>query len=455
MSPEQARGRTVDKRSDVWAFGVVLFEMLTGRRLFEGETVSDVLASVLKSEPEWAALPAATPPRLRHLLARCLERDPKRRLRDIGEARLALEAPLDGPEPSGRQAEAAHGTRRPGVGRRPPGRRPRGRYGARGPALARPVPARGPSARRGPCYCRLPAETLHDGQAISPDGRWLAFTAGDALWIRNLAELEPREVPDSKGASRPFWSPRSDAVAFAAGGALFKASRDGGRPQKLCAIPRGSFSGGSWSASRGIVFTASPANWNGDVLRVPEDGGEPETLTRADAAKGERRLYDPHFLPDGRTLLFAVVTVRRRRRDRRRPRRLANAGSAWAAGPRAPTWSPTGHVVFTRRPGSEESLWAVPFSLGSLTTTGQAFRVDRERCGGQRRAGRHADLRPSSARAAPARLGRPPGQARGRDRRAQAAGPATTRRSRQTDGGSPRGKPSTCAGTPSVESKRA
>ena len=373
MSPEQARGRTVDKRSDVWAFGVVLFEMLTGRRLFEGETVSDVLASVLKSEPEWAALPTATPPRLRHLLARCLERDPKRRLRDIGEARLALEAPLDGPEPTGRQAEARHGTRRPGTG---VALLAGGLVGgmALGGLLWRN--GSGPRPERPPRTVLLPApgRTLHDSQAISPDGQWLAFTAGGALWIRNLAELEPREVPDSRGASRPFWSPRSDAVAFAAGGALFKASRDGGRPQKLCAIPRGSFSGGSWSASKGIVFTASPANWNGDVLRVPEDGGEPETLTRADAAKGERRLYDPHFLPDGRTLLFAVVTFDDDGeivvdRDGSRTRLGLGGGAS------GPTWSPTGHVVFTRRPGSEESLWAVPFSLGSLTTTGQVFRV--------------------------------------------------------------------------------
>jgi eukaryotic-like serine/threonine-protein kinase len=372
MSPEQARGRTVDKRSDVWAFGVVLFEMLTGRRLFEGETVSDVLASVLKSEPEWAALPAATPPRLRHLLARCLERDPKRRLRDIGEARLALEAPLDDPEPTGRQAEARPGARRPGTG---VALLAGGLLGgmALGGLLWRDGP--GPRPERPPRTVLLPApgRTLHDGQAISPDGQWLAFTAGGALWIRNLAELEPREVPDSKGASRPFWSPRSDAVAFASGGALFKVSRDGGRPQKLCAIPRGSFTGGSWSASGVIVFTAAPANWNGEVLRVPEDGGEPETLTRVDAAKGERRLYDPHFLPDGRTLLYAVVTFDDDGEivvDRDGSRTRLGLGAA-----SGPTWSPTGHVVFTRRSGSEESLWAVRFSLGSLATTGEAFRV--------------------------------------------------------------------------------
>ncbi|MBA3231276.1 MAG: hypothetical protein H0T05_00475 [Acidobacteria bacterium] len=118
--------------------------------------------------------------------------------------------------------------------------------------------------------------TLEDRQALSPDGKRIAYTAGGTLWIRNLAEFEPREVRGSQGARRPFWSPASNAVAYAADGALFKVSADGGTPVELCKITGGDFTGGSWSASQGLVFTSSRANWNGDVMRVSEDGGIPE-----------------------------------------------------------------------------------------------------------------------------------------------------------------------------------
>jgi len=158
----------------------------------------------------------------------------------------------------------------------------------RGSGVSRPAPARPGRTLVLPASGR----TLDDSQAISPDGRWVAYTAGGALWIRSLGELEAREVPDSRGATRPFWSPRSDAVAFAAAGTLFKASRDGGKPVELCRIERGAFTGGSWSESKGIVFTPTRANWDGDVLRVFEEGGAPEVFTRADATKGELRLAD-------------------------------------------------------------------------------------------------------------------------------------------------------------------
>ncbi|HSF17633.1 MAG TPA: protein kinase, partial [Vicinamibacteria bacterium] len=260
MSPEQARGKPVNKRADIWAFGVVLHEMLTGKRLFNGETTSDVLAAVLRQEIAWEALPEATPPGVQRLLIRCLDRDPRRRLRDVGEARIALSM-TDETWPGGATAPmsgfGAHWRRLRlvflagvllVVGFVVGSLLPWGR--ALRPALSRPdrtliLPASG--------------RTLDDSQAISPDGRWVAYTAGGALWIRNLGELDAREVPESRGAEKPFWSPRSDAVAFAARGTLFKVSRDGGKPVELCRITQAAFTGGSWSAEKGIVFTSTAA----------------------------------------------------------------------------------------------------------------------------------------------------------------------------------------------------
>jgi len=378
MSPEQARGKPVDKRADIWAFGVVLYEMLTGGRLFSGETASDVLAAVLRQEIAWKALPAATPEAVRRLLVRCLDRDPRRRLRDAGEARIAL-GEVGETEPGGATG--------PTSGVEAPRRRPPlvvlagvllvglavgsllswGRVSMRAPSR----PGR---------TLILPASgrTLDDSQAISPDGRWVAYTAGGALWIRNLGELDPREVPESHGAEKPFWSPRSDAVAFAARGTLFKISLEGGKPVELCRIPQAAFTGGSWSASTGIVFTSTAANWNGAVLRVPEEGGTPEPFSQPDASKGELRLFAPHFLPNGRDLLFTAITEATASRDLAElvlerdgvhmPLGVHDAKGAVA-------WSPSGHVLFGRGLGLDRSLWALPFSLEAGAPTGNPFRI--------------------------------------------------------------------------------
>jgi eukaryotic-like serine/threonine-protein kinase len=376
MSPEQARGKRVDKRADVWAFGAVLYETLTGQRLFQGETATDVLAAVVRQEIAWDGLPTATPASVGRLLARCLQRDPRQRLRDIGEARIALGA-AEQEGPGGSAAATSGG-----------GSRARGPWLALvaagllgGVGIGSLLPWRGFSRPAPPRAGRtfvLPVSerTLDDSQAISPDGRWVAHTAAGSLWIRSLGELEAREVPDSRGAARPFWSPRSDAVAFAAAGTLFKVSRDGGKPVELCRIDRGAFTGGSWSESKGIVFTSTRANWDGDVLRVSEEGGTPEVFTRADAAKGELRLADPHFFPDGRTLLFTVTTEDANSGeiavDRDGVRTLLGLGN----GSRRAAWSPSGYVLFSRGLTLDPSLWALPFSLEKRAPAGDPFRVE-------------------------------------------------------------------------------
>jgi len=376
MAPEQARGKPVDKRADIWAFGVLVHEMLTGRPLFAGDTVSDILAAVLRQDVDWAGLPVETPLALRHLLRRCLERDPTRRLRDIGEARIGL-ADHDAVSPLPLAGE------RPAAGRGRP-------FWLAVAALALLLGmALGASWTRGhraatstehpPRTLVLPAtgRTVEDSQALSPDGRWVAYTAAGSLWLRNLGEIEPRQVPDSEGAVRPFWSPRSDAVAFATGSRIFKVSLQSERPEELCRFSGGEFSGGSWSPTAGIVFTLARANWDGDVLRIPEGGGEPEPFTRADPARGERRLLDPCFLPDGRSLLYALVTPTANSAtialERDGVRTVLGVGDAT----RTPAWSPTGHVLYSRGSGIEQELWALPFSLVTLAPTGEAFRVTR------------------------------------------------------------------------------
>jgi eukaryotic-like serine/threonine-protein kinase len=383
MSPEQARGKVVDRRADIWSFGAVLFEMVSGTRLFAGETVSDTLAAVLREEIPWTRLPADAPRGLIQLMKRCLVRDPRHRLRDIGEARLALSSTEDMEPGAGPPAApTSASTRLVGVW-------PAiaaaclvtgfvvGGFGV-GRLRDNPTPAMDRPARS--LIVASEGRELLDSQAISPDGRFVAFTASDKLWIRKLSELEAREVKDSKGAQQPFWSPRSDAIAFATDKALFKVSLDGEKPVELCKLSRGAFTGGSWSAIKGIAFTVSRGNLDGDVLRIPEAGGEPEIFTRADRTKGEYRLHQPHFLPDGRTLLYTVVTagatggIAVDREGTRTPLGLGGAeGSAY---------SPNGHVLFTRRnEDSSSNLWAVSFSLDTLAPRGEPFLVARSGTG--------------------------------------------------------------------------
>jgi Tol biopolymer transport system component len=221
----------------------------------------------------------------------------------------------------------------------------------------------------------VPHRDIAAGQAIAPDGQWIAYTAGGSLWLRKLSAAEAREVPGSDGAVGPFWSPRSDAVVFAVGDRLMKASILGGQPEELCPIAGGDFTGGAWSETEGIVFTLSRANWDGDVLRVPEEGGVPEVYTEADESKGERRLHSPHFLPDGRTLIYSAVTYD----DNGGELVIDQDGTRSRVGignrVRSPFYSPTGQLLFTRYLGEGDSLWAVPFSLESMSATGEPKRL--------------------------------------------------------------------------------
>jgi Tol biopolymer transport system component len=298
MSPEQARGKNVDKRADIWAFGVVLYEMLTGRRLFEGDDVTDTLAAVLRHEPDWAQ----APPKVRRLLKRCLERDPAKRLRDIGDAwELLEEAPA--------QEEAAPPRRKwlwPSVA----AVMALVAAGVAGYFLTRP--ARAPLATQ--FTLLAPPETAFTNSfaaaAISPDGRFVVFGAASGgaapmLWLRPLDSFVARPLPGTDGANFPFWSPDSKSVAVFAGGKLKRVEIAGGAPLVLCDAPGGYGSvGGAWSREGVILFGATDG-----LQRVPASGGVPALLTKVNSSAQETGHGYPQFLPDGKRFLYFVESV--------------------------------------------------------------------------------------------------------------------------------------------------
>jgi serine/threonine-protein kinase len=312
MSPEQARGKPVDKRADIWAFGAVLWEMVCGRRLFEGETVTDLLAAVLRQDVAWEALPATTPAALRRLLRRCLERDPQRRLRDIGEARLVLESIAAGESEAGVPEGVSTGA---------PGRSlPRLAWiaaaavlalatGAAGwiAGVARPLPPRSTTRLSFMLPSPLALESLDDRQimGLTPDGRTVVFSAREGqitrLFVRRLGEPAAVPLPGTEGVDDLFLSPDGEWVAFVADGRLRKAPLRGGPVVTLCDAMQSR--GGAWGPDGTIVFTPEVT---GGLMRVSSAGGTPAPLTTVDSAAGERSHRWPEFLPDGRSVLFTV-----------------------------------------------------------------------------------------------------------------------------------------------------
>jgi Tol biopolymer transport system component/predicted Ser/Thr protein kinase len=310
MSPEQARGKVVDRRTDIWSFGCVLYEMLTGRRLFGGETVSDTIAKILEREPDWNALPAATPEKIRELLRRCLEKDARKRLRDIGDARIELEEAVTARSSKSRAAaaeiEAARTSR---------ARTPWLAYGIALAALAvaavailRPMLTSDdrPTAR---LSITDPAGATFDGDAadcaISPDGRTVVMVSADSsgaaqLWVRPLATFDGHPIPGTDNPALPFWSPDSRWIAFFADGKL-KKTRVGGGVETIVAAPNGR--GGSWSPNGAIVY--APAG-EGPLFAVSATG-EPRQVTKLDSTRHETAHRFPWFLPDGKHFIYLTL----------------------------------------------------------------------------------------------------------------------------------------------------
>jgi len=372
MSPEQARGQAIDKRTDIWAFGCVLYEMLIGRAPFAGDTPSDTIAAILDRDPNWKALPEFTPSSVRRLLRRCLEKDPKRRLPDIADARIEIDEaqnpPSDSPViPRGRTQErlgwvvaavclaglvAVLAFGRAGSGDRTP-----------------------PDIRSYSTSIVLPAGVrLSSGSppgrfVLSPDGRRLAMVASDStgrstLWVRSLDSRVAQALGGTEGATYPFWSADSRFIAFLAQNKLKKIGVSGGEVVTLCDASFGS--SGAWNRDDVILFTP---NGNSPLYRVPASGGTPTQVTTLETASGDVQHSFPFFLPDGRHFLYFVVGSQASRTvprgiyvgalDSKEPGTLIEPGGSNAK-------YANGHLIFLRN----GALLAQPFDVGRLELGG-------------------------------------------------------------------------------------
>ncbi|MBZ5631664.1 MAG: protein kinase [Acidobacteriia bacterium] len=298
MAPEQAKGKTVDKRADIWAFGVVLYEMVTGKRLFHGETITEVLASVLKEEPKWDKVP----PQVQRLLKKCLEKDPQQRLRHIGDVMQLVD---DSPA----MAQTA-----------PPAQKRSWLWPSVTAVLLVAVAGLGYLYVRGRTSATSDVQTRFQIPApennnvipfsVSPDGRRLVFSATEPgktfsqLSIRTLDSLESHLLPDTEGGGFTFWSPDSKFVVFVSHRKLKKIDISGGPAQTICDLPAGAFRGGSWNREGEIVFgTQNQALW-----RVSSGGGNPLPITALDLSRHESSHLFPSFLPDGRHFIYLAAS---------------------------------------------------------------------------------------------------------------------------------------------------
>jgi len=384
MSPEQARGKPVDKRADAWAFGCVLYEMLSGRRAFEGETISDTLAAVLRAEPDWSALPTEAPTRLRDLLRRCLAKDPKQRLRDLGDARLEIEGLIAvGASDAGAAPRAGLATSRTTW-------RALLAAGVVGAALAGLLaiglvlsgiwPRRAPKDTRPLRVSIVHTEGSEVGApAISPDGRRIAYRARRAdgmplIWVRDLDSSQARPLSGTEDGILPFWSTDSRDLAFFAGDALKSISADGGPVRVIAGAPAPG--GGAWAADGTILFNPQGL----ELYRVSAAGGVVKAASSL-PGKDWNHLW-PSFLPDGRQFLFTArlwtSTAEASEQgiylgslDSPEVRRiLPDLSSA--------VYAPPGHIVFAR----DGILTAAPLDLdtgrlkGAPRPLGEAVAVD-------------------------------------------------------------------------------
>jgi eukaryotic-like serine/threonine-protein kinase len=374
MSPEQARGKPVDTRTDIWAFGCVLYEMLTGRAAFPGESASDALAAILDREPDWSALDKATPPAVLHVLRRCIHKDPRRRLQHIGDARLELDDALAIPIPGTERPSNRTGSH---VGRAP--------WLTVGVGLVIAVIVlaaafsnvwrQQPAVETFRFVIPTPPMPSPASMAISPDGRTVAFTASmrlndlPMLFVRRVGSIDSQLLPGTEGATDPFWSPDSRSIGFGlvpvSGEQKLKVIEVGeGRPRVLCDAPN--FFGGTWNRDDIIVFGAM-----GGLYRVSSSGGTRALIVAPDTSLGEVALRWPQFLPDGNHVLYQAAN--RRAADRAIVVRSLDAGHAkrvMLAESNA-AFAPPNFLLFTRL----RTLMVQQFDPSTLTIAGDPLRL--------------------------------------------------------------------------------
>jgi serine/threonine-protein kinase len=374
MAPEQAQGRSVDRRADIWAFGVVLWECLTGKRLFGADTLAETLGHVMTRQPDPLQLPPSTPAVLREVIARCLVRDPRRRLQAIGDARVLLEEAAD---PSRAVVAAAPPPPHPGRLLLPWGIAVAAIAVAVWLATWRPA-GTPPAASATSVRTEIVGISTSDSSnvAISPDGRQvIAYDSTPAqprLLRRSLDSFDIQPVPGTDSGFNPFFSPDGQALAFFANQQL--CVLDPNAVSRRCIAAAPGFASGSWGSGGTIVYSAVPAgdNAHAGLWRVSAEGGEPTQLTTIDRAAGERRHVYPQVLPGGQRVLFTIVGEQQ----------MSLAVVAIAGGTPQRVlgdavrgrYVRSGHVVYYQYSGGRFS--AVPFDLSRMTPTGPPVAFD-------------------------------------------------------------------------------
>ena len=369
MSPEQARGRRVDRRTDVWSFGVILYEMLTGASPFVGETVSDSIGAVLHKSIDLSRLPPGVGPGLRRVLTRCVERDKDHRYRDLGDVRVELLAARHEPEAPARAAGMPRPVRFAAAA------------GLLGVGLAvgwlvagalSPEPEG--AVGRFDLVRETPDEQLVGASPrLSPDGRRLAFVRDGVILVRELDAFEPRALPGTEGALDIFWSPDGRWIGYLTRTAVLKAPLSGGDSIKLTGdrLSLSGTSGGAWSDGGWIYFADAEAG----IKRVSDRGGEPTVVVTVDAdTQFDHR--DVGVLPGTETLLYVVrrrnLTFAIAVHDGEREAVLVELADSFLA---YPSYSSSGHILFSRG-ATERSVWAVPFDADRLEVLGEPFLVE-------------------------------------------------------------------------------
>ena len=381
MSPEQAREKPVDKRADIWAFGVVLYEMLTGSRPFQGEDVSLTLVSVMKSDFNVTALPAELPETLRTVIRQCLQKDPRRRIRDVGDVSLAMDGAFE-TVVSGTSTEAAAA--------QPAGWRQAlpwiaGLVLAAFGSLAVWTATRSESARvvrfTVSDHEALPLHMAFEARdvVISPNGEYIAYLTGtigfggERLHVRRLDQLSSEILVSEGEMNQPFFSPDSQAVGFwdrSAGSiGLKRVAVRGGPVSTISDLPPELLRGASWGANGTVIFATAVRD--SGLWQVAAAGGEPQQLTTPDAEKGERDHLWPEILPGGETVLFTITAdpigesqIAVLSLDTLEQKVILSGGAF-------PQYSPTGHLLY----GVPGNLWAVGFDVDRMETVGDPVPV--------------------------------------------------------------------------------